>query len=48
MPRARRFVAALGALAAITASGSVGYVLLEGLSPADAAYLTVMTLTTLG
>lgn len=48
MPRTRRFIVALAALVAIVAVGSVGYVLLEGLSPTDAAYLTVMTLTTVG
>jgi hypothetical protein len=48
MSRTRRFAVALSALAALTAIGSAGYVVLEGLSLTDAAYLTVMTLTTVG
>jgi voltage-gated potassium channel len=44
----RRFAAALGALALVTAIGTTGYVLLEGLSVGEAAYLAIITLTTVG
>jgi voltage-gated potassium channel len=45
---ARRIVVALTALLCITALGTAGYMQLEGLSAADAVYLTVVTLTTVG
>jgi voltage-gated potassium channel len=44
----RRLTIALTALTLITATGTVGYVLLEGLSLPDALYLTTITLTTVG
>jgi voltage-gated potassium channel len=44
----RRFAAALVALAIVTAIGAVGYVVLEGLSVGQAAYLSIITLTTVG
>jgi voltage-gated potassium channel len=39
---------ALTALVSVTAIGTGGYTLLEGLPPADAFYLTIVTLTTVG
>ncbi len=39
---------ALGALAVLIAIGTAGYAVLEGLSLGDAAYLTFITLTTVG
>jgi voltage-gated potassium channel len=44
----QRFTIALAALAAISAIGIAGFRVLEGLPFADAAYLTIMTLTTVG
>lgn len=48
MNPARRLAAAFAALAALLAIGTVGFLLIEGLSLGDAAYLTVITLTTVG
>ena len=48
MKPTQRFTIALVALAVIAAIGITGYRLLEGLSFGDAAYLTVITLTTIG
>jgi voltage-gated potassium channel len=48
MKPTHRFTIALVALLAITAIGITGFRLLEGLSFGEAAYLTVMTLTTVG
>src|SRR5262249_35311521 len=47
-PPARRLLVALVFLAVVTAIGTVGYTVLEGLPPADAFYLTIVTLTTVG
>src|SRR5205809_141014 len=44
----RRVRVALAALGFVTAIGTIGYVLIEGLSVVDALYLTVATLTTVG
>jgi voltage-gated potassium channel len=44
----RRFTVALFVLGVITAIGVTGFHVLEGLSLGEAAYLTVMTLTTVG
>ena len=44
----QRFTIAVAALALITAIGTAGFMLLEGLPIGDAVYLTVMTLTTVG
>ena len=44
----QRFAVALVALGLITAIGTAGYTLLEGLPIGQAMYLTVMTLTTVG
>src|SRR5262245_12543427 len=45
---ARRLLVALIFLVIVTGIGPVGYTLLEGLPPADAFYLTIVTLTTVG
>lgn len=44
----RRLVTGFVILAALTALGTVGYVLLEGWSVLDALYMTVITVTTVG
>jgi voltage-gated potassium channel len=44
----RRVLRFLLALVAITASGTVGYVVIEGWHPFDALYMTVITLATIG
>lgn len=44
----RRFQFSLLLLACVTLVGTIGYVLLEGLSWTDALYMTVITLTTVG
>jgi hypothetical protein len=44
----RSFVLAVGILALLTAVGTAGFVLLEHLRAADALYLTVTTLSTVG
>ncbi|RME50322.1 MAG: potassium channel protein [Caldilineae bacterium] len=44
----RRLFVLLGLLAAILLAGTGGYVTLEGWSPLDAFYMTVITLTTVG
>lgn len=43
-----RLVVAVAALAALTAAGTVGYVLIEGASWFDALYMTTITLSTIG
>ena len=44
----RRLIAPFAGLAAITAAGTAGYVLVEGMSWADALYMTVITISTVG
>ena len=44
----RRLIAPFAGLAAITAAGTAGYVLFEGMSWADALYMTVITISTVG
>jgi hypothetical protein len=44
----RRVRGALFALATITVSGVLGYMVFEGWSLTDALYMTVITLTTVG
>jgi voltage-gated potassium channel len=44
----QRFSIALGTLAVLVVVGFVGYMFFEGLSFADAIYLTIVTLTTIG
>jgi len=43
-----RFLIALVGLLLITSVGTAGYVLVEGLSPLDAVYMTVITMSTVG
>ena len=44
----RGLIAPFAGLAAITAAGTAGYVLFEGMSWADALYMTVITISTVG
>jgi len=44
----RRLMSSAGSLIALTATGTVGYSLLEGMDPFDALYMTVITLSTVG
>jgi voltage-gated potassium channel len=44
----RRFQIALLTLTALVIYGSIGYILIEGMSPLDALYMTVITITTIG
>jgi voltage-gated potassium channel len=44
----RQLVSAITVLAALTAVGTAGYVLIEGAAPFDALYMTVITLSTVG
>lgn len=48
MTPTRRVAIALIVLSSVTAIGTIGFILLEKLSAADALYLTVITLTTVG
>jgi voltage-gated potassium channel len=48
MSSLRRLAIAVGGLAAITATGTVGYALVEGMGWLDAAYMTVITMSTVG
>lgn len=48
MPPTQRLIAAIVVLLSIIAIGTVGYVVLEDLSVGEAAYLTTMTITTVG
>lgn len=43
-----RLLLALVALVSLTALGAAGYVLIEGMAPIDALYMTVITLSTVG
>jgi len=45
---ARRFLLAIGGLALLVAIGTAGYVTIEGMSPLDALYMSVITLSTVG
>src|SRR5260370_4948117 len=44
----RRLLFAFGAIIVIISLGSVGFVLVEGMSPLDAIYMTVITISTVG
>lgn len=44
----RKLIAPLAGLALITALGALGYVLVEGMSFADALFMTVITISTVG
>jgi voltage-gated potassium channel len=44
----RKLIAPLAGLALITALGTLGYVLVEGMSVADALFMTVITISTVG
>src|SRR5260370_3079779 len=44
----RRLLFACGAIIVLIPVGSVGYVLVEGMSPLDAIYVTVITISTVG
>jgi len=46
--RSRHLLVALGALAAVTTVGTLGYMLIAAMSPLDALYMTVITLSTVG
>src|ERR1700733_2131420 len=48
MSAARRFIIALAILLLITAAGTAGYVVIEGMSLIDALYMSVMTISTVG
>jgi voltage-gated potassium channel len=48
MSAGRRFILALGGLALLTLLGTVGYTLIERMSPFDALYMTVITISTVG
>ena len=39
---------ALATLIALTSLGTLGYVLIEGMSPLDALFMTIITLSTVG
>jgi voltage-gated potassium channel len=43
-----RFFSALGVLLSILVLGTLGYMVIEGASPLDAAYMTVITVSTVG
>jgi len=44
----RRLLFAFGAIIVLITFGSVGYILVEGMSPLDAIYMTVITISTVG
>lgn len=48
MPPIRRLAIATGVLLALTAAGTAGYVVIGGMTPLDALYMTVITLSTVG
>ena len=48
MSAGRRFTIALAILVLITAAGTVGYIVIEGMSLIDALYMSVMTISTVG
>ncbi len=48
MSPARRLVLALSGIVALTATGTVGYMLIEGMSLVDALYMSVITISTVG
>jgi voltage-gated potassium channel len=45
---ARRLLFAFGAIIVLITLGSVGYIMVEGMSPLDALYMTVITISTVG
>ena len=48
MNAGRRILIALAGIAALMAFGTAGYVVISGMSPIDALYMTVITITTVG
>ena len=44
----RRFIIAFAILLLITAAGTAGYLVIEGISLIDALYMSVMTISTVG
>ena len=48
MSAGRRFVVALAVLVVLTGAGTVGYMLIEGMSLIDAVYMSVITISTVG
>ncbi len=48
MSAGRRFVLALAVIVALTAAGTAGYILIEGMSLIDAVYMSVITISTVG
>ncbi len=48
MSAGRRFVIALAVLVFLTAAGTTGYILIEGMSLIDAVYMSVITISTVG
>jgi voltage-gated potassium channel len=47
-PAVRRIFFALAAIVGLIATGTAGYMLIEGMPLIDAAYMTVITITTVG
>ncbi|HUO04469.1 MAG TPA: NAD-binding protein [Candidatus Binataceae bacterium] len=45
---ARRFLIAIGGLCTLLAAGTAGYIAIEGMTPLDALYMSVITLSTVG
>jgi voltage-gated potassium channel len=48
MSAGRRFIIALAILLLLTAAGTAGYIVIEGMSLIDALYMSVMTISTVG
>jgi voltage-gated potassium channel len=48
MSAGRRFVIALAVLVLLTAAGTAGYIVIEGMSLIDAVYMSVITISTVG
>jgi voltage-gated potassium channel len=48
MTPARRFVLAIAGIAIVTVVGAAGYMLIEGYSPIDAFFMSVITISTVG
>jgi voltage-gated potassium channel len=48
MTGASRFLAAIGIIALLTLGGTIGYVAIEHMSPLDALYMTIITISTVG
>ena len=48
MSAGRRFAIALSVIIVLTAAGAAGFMLIEGMSPIDATYMSVITISTVG